>query len=136
MANLAKTINASEVKSFIESIKDGVFFSMHFERVAPKCLKCNKANKNWNGLDICPVCGEPLSYERETIAQKGVKNPADHIKLTGTGISAKEALENMNVVKYYDVNAVDNKGNKGGYRSTRVENIKRITYEKVDYFVI
>lgn len=118
-------IRKNEVKEMIESIKDGKFFSMYFERVAPKCLKCNKANKNWKGLKYCPVCGEPLSLERETVAQKGVHNPASHIKLTGTGISAKEAFDN-GVLKYYDVNAIDEKGNKGGYRSVRIETIKRI----------
>jgi hypothetical protein len=85
-------------------------------------------------LTHCPICGEPLSYDRETIAQKGVRNPADHIKLTGTGISAKEALD-MNVIKYYDVNAIDKDGNKGGYRSARIENIKRIKANGVEYVV-
>lgn len=129
------SIHRSEVKSFIESIKNGVFFSMYFERVAAKCIKCNKASKNWNGLTHCPICGELLSYDRETIAQKGVKNPADHIKLTGTGISAKEALD-MNVIKYYDINAIDKDGNKGGYRSARIENIKRIKANGIEYIVI
>ena len=128
-------ILTSYVREMIEKIKDGKFFSMYFERVAPKCEKCNKANKNWKNLKNCPVCGEPLSFFRETVAQKGVKNPADHIKLTGTGISAKEALD-KGVLKYYDVNAVDKDGNKGGYRSAKINSIKRLKIDGYVYHVI
>lgn len=128
-------IHQHNVKEFIENIKDGVFFSMYFIRVAPKCLKCQKSDKKWVGLTHCPICGEPLSFERETVAQKGVSNPAKHIHLTGTGESAKEAILD-NRIKFYDVNAVDKNGNKGGYRQARIENIKRIKAYGTEYIVV
>ena len=127
-----RIIHLSDVKPLIESIQHGKFFSMFFERVAPKCTHCQKSNKKWKGLTHCPVCGSPLSLERETIAQLGVSNPRDtSIAPKGTGISAREALDEQNVVKYYDTNAGDN----GGYRSARIENIRRITYAGNDYIV-
>ena len=127
-------IHLADVKPIIENIQRGKFFSMFFERVAPKCTSCGKSNKKWKeqGLTHCPICGNPLSFERETIAQLGIANPRD-ISITpkGTGISAKEALDEQNLVKYYDTRA----DGKGGYRSTRIENTRRITYEGNDYFV-
>ena len=126
-----KFIRPSEIKNFISTIQKGKFFSLFFERVAPKCPHCEKSNKKWQGLTHCPICGTELSLERESLAQLGVYNPQDkNQKPTGTGISAKEALQN-NLLKYYDMNA----GSKGGYRTARIENIRRITYEGVDYFV-
>jgi hypothetical protein len=129
-------IRKEDVKALIESVKKGKFFSMHFERVSPKCETCNKSSKKWVGLETCPICGAVLSFERETIAQKGVENPANPAdKPNGLGISAKDALE-MNWVKYYDCNAINKDGSKGGYRSCRLENIKRITIDKVQYFIV
>ncbi|MBR4315729.1 MAG: hypothetical protein IKP65_01980 [Alphaproteobacteria bacterium] len=126
-----KFIRPVEVKNLINTIKKGKFFSLFFERVAPKCPHCNKSNKKWKGLTHCPICGTELSLERESIAQLGIYNPRDNsIAPKGTGISAKEALED-NLLKYYDTNAEG----KGGYRTARIENIRRITYEGVDYFV-
>ena len=129
-------IRKEDVKALIESVKKGKFFSMHFERVAPKCETCDKSSKKWVGLETCPICGAVLSLERETLAQRGIENPADIAdKPNGNGVSAKDAME-QGVVKYYDCNAVNKNGVKGGYRSCRVENIKRITIDKVQYFVV
>lgn len=127
MAN-KQFIRKNDVKALIESITKGKFFSMYFERVAPKCEHCEKSNKAWKHFENCPICGQPLSFERKTLAQKGVENPADGNKPNGNGVSAKEALEN-GVVKYYDANA-------GGYRSCRIDNIKRITVDKIEHYVI
>ena len=129
MEKAKKFITANEVKSLIENVKKGQFFSMHFERVSPKCEK-------WVGLETCPICGNALSFERETLAQRGVENPHNPAdKPNGNGISAKEAMA-MDWVKYYDVNAVNNDGSKGGYRSCKVDKIKRITIDKVEHYVI
>ena len=136
MEKAKKFITAHDVKSLIESVQKGKFFSMHFERVAPKCEKCNKSNKKWIGLETCPICGAVLSLVRETLAQRGVENPANPAdKPNGNGVSAKEALE-MDWVKYYDCNAVNKDGSKGGYRSCKVDKIKRITIDKVEHYVI
>jgi predicted ATP-dependent serine protease len=128
-AKAIKFITSDSVKGLIESIEKGKFFSMYFERVAPKCESCDKSNKKWKGLTHCPVCGAELSLERETLAQKGIENPYyESDKPNGNGVSAKEAIE-QGVVKYYDANAK-------GYRSCRTENIMRITHNGIDYHVI
>lgn len=129
-------IRPEQAKALIENVKKGQFFSLHFERVAPKCEHCEKSNKAWKHLENCPICGQPLSFERETLAQRGVENPADIAdKPNGNGISAKEAMA-MNWIKYYDVNAVNKNGVKGAYRSCKLENIRRITINGVEHYVV
>ena len=140
MSKTTKTlrfVKSAEVNALIASLNKGEIFSLFFERVAPKCLSCNKSNKKWKGLTHCPICGEPLSLERESMGQKGIENPADKAdKPNGNGVSAELAEELWNVLKYYDMNAVSNNGVKGAYRSCRIDNIKRITFRHTDYYVI
>ena len=124
-------VNRETAKKMIENFPKGKIFSMFFERVAPKCIACNHADKKWKamGLTHCPHCGQALSFERTTLAQRGIenpKNPADKPK--GTGVSAKEAMVN-NVVKYYDVNA-------GGYRSARMDKIKFVQMNGKKYIIL
>ena len=133
---MKKFIAVTEVKKFVEDIKDGEFFGLTFERVMPKCIHCDHADKKYIGMTHCPVCGAELSFTRESICQKGVANPmnpADTPK--GTGESARKAMED-NRLKYYDINVKDKAGNRiGGYRQTRIENIKVIHYRGDEYIV-
>jgi len=130
-------VKPADVEHLINSVKKGEIFSMHFERVAPKCHKCNKSNKAWKGMEFCPICGEKLSLERETLAQRGVENPANkNDKPNGNGESAEQAQERGRL-KFYDMNAVDHKtGIKGGYRQCHIDSIKRLTIRKNEYYVI
>ena len=61
----------------------------------------------------------------------GVKNPT-HVTAPGKGqwkgVDFKEALD-KGVLKFFDVNAENHDGTKGGYRSARLERITKITYE-------
>ena len=68
------------------------------------------------------------------MAQTGVANPRNEdITPKGTGISGKEALDTLGVLKYYEYNG---EGGEGAYRSCRVENILRLSYHGTDYFVV
>ena len=130
-----KVIGTNEVMDVINTVKRGQFFSMFFERVAPKCPVCGKSSKKWIGLLNCPDCGAELSYMRETIAQVGVYNPHNEdIKPKGTGESAQEAkLDNR--IKFYDMNAINPDETKGGYRQCRAELVKRIRANDTEYVV-
>jgi len=132
-------INAAAVRELIErEVVNGQIFTMVFDRVAAKCPHCNKANKKWNGLEVCPVCGTPLSKERFTRAQLGVTNPANCTK-PGEGAykgeSGEEALEKGRL-KYFDMGVKNNDGTFGGYRQAVIENIKKLHINGVDYEVV
>lgn len=139
MASTKRFISASEIESLIATLGRGELFSIHFERVAPKCQSCGKSNKKWlaEGLTHCPICGGELSFERESHAQLGVAHPSNElITPRGVGESAKDALEEGRL-KYFDMDVVDPRnGKRGGYRQAAIENIKRITIKGVDYFVM
>lgn len=135
---MAKYITSADVKGLIDTIKNGELFSMVFNRVAAKCPKCNKANKKWNGLDVCPICGTPLSKERFTRAQLGVVNPTN-TTAPGKGLyegeSGEEALAKGRL-KYFDMDAEGKLGGHGNYRQTYIENIKRLAIRGEEYVVI
>ena len=67
----------------------------------------------------------------------GVKNPA-HVtppdKGERKGVSFKEALDN-GVLKFFEANAENKDGTKGGYRSARIERIVAITYNGVRHTI-
>lgn len=132
-------VNVAAVRELIErEVVNGQIFTMVFDRVAAKCPHCGKANKKWNGLDVCPICGTPLSKERFTRAQLGVKNPANCTK-PGEGAfkgeSGEEALEKGRL-KYFDMGVANADGTFGGYRQTVIENIKKLHINGVDYEVV
>ena len=131
-----KTVKPYEVENLINSVRKGEIFSLVFERVAPKCKTCNKSKKSWRGLTHCPDCHTALSFERETLAQRGIENPANPAdKPNGNGESAVEAAENGRL-KYYDMNATNpHNAIKGGYRQCYIANIKRLTMRGVTYEV-
>ncbi|NCB47920.1 hypothetical protein EOM81_13035 [bacterium] len=130
-------VSSAEVQSLIDGVIDGQIFSLIFDRVAPKCSACDKSNKKWAGLDRCPVCGEVLSKERFTRAQKGVSNPSTAMK-PGTGlyagVSAQEAAQN-GILKFFDMDAKNKAGGRGDYRSARFETIKRLAISGTEYIV-
>lgn len=132
-----KYITSADVKGLIDTVKNGELFTMVFDRVAAKCPKCGKSNKKWNGLDVCPICGTPLSKERFTRAQLGVANPT-HTTKPGEGKykgeSAQDALADGRL-KYFDMDAPADGGN-GNYRQTRIDNIKRLHVRGEEYMVI
>ena len=138
MANPRRFINASDVIALIQKVTKGQLISMSFKRVAPKCLNCGKSDKKWakEGLTRCPHCGGELSFERETLAQFGVAHPSNTaITPKGIGESAQEAFKD-NRIKFFDMNVLDENGNRGGYRQCRVENVHRMTIDHVDYYVL
>jgi hypothetical protein len=128
-------INASDVIPLINAIKGGEFYSVVFERAAAKCPNCGKSNKKWNGLDVCPICGTPLSKERETLAQNGVHNPQNEaITPKGVGETTAEAKLDGRV-KYYDPQIVNADGTRGGYRQFYAVNVKRMRISGKTYIV-
>ena len=130
-----KVISPEQVAGIIDDIKRGQFFTMVFNRVAPKCTACGESNKKWQGLLDCPKCGARLSYVRETIAQTGVSNPHNEsIKPKGTGESAKEAKLDGRI-KFYDMNAINPDGTKGGYRQCRAEMVREIKTNGIEYVI-
>ena len=132
---MPKFITPAEVKSLVKSVKHGQFFSMVFDRVAPKCTACGKSNKRWHSLTHCPECGAPLSFERETLAQLGVHNPSNtDVTPKGTGESAQEALDDGRV-KYFDPQIDNHNGTHGAYRQCAIENIKRLKVNGEEYIV-
>lgn len=133
---MMKFIRSTDVANLIDTIKNGEFYSVVFERAAAKCPHCNKSNKKWNGLDVCPICGTPLSKERETLAQNGVAHPQnDEIAPKGTGETTKQAREDGRI-KYYDPRIVNANGTRGGYRQFYAENAKKLVVHGVDYIVV
>ena len=139
MASIKKFVAPSEITSILATLGRGELFSLHFERVAPKCMDCGKSNKKWlaEGLTHCPHCGGELSFERESHAQLGVAHPSNElITPKGIGETAKDALEDGRL-KYFDMDVVDSRnGKRGGYRQASLSNIKRLTVKGVDYFII
>lgn len=131
-----KFIRPEEVLDLVAKVKRGEFYSAIFERAAAKCPHCGKADKKWNGLEVCPICGTPLSKERETLAQNGVRNPQNSdIVPKGTGESAAQARTDGRV-KYYDPNIINANGTRGGYRQFYAANVKRLKIEGVEYIVL
>ena len=130
-----KFVTKNEVMDLINSVPNGRFISVIFQRVAPKCPKCGKSNKKWNGLSVCPDCGEPLSYERESLCQFGIRNPQDEANTPkGTGESAKDA-KLAGRIKYYDPQVKNANGTLGGYRQCYAENVKRMVIDHTEYVV-
>lgn len=110
-----KFVREQELYELVKSvIGRNTNFDMLYERVAPKCVKCNKSSKEWreNKVEFCPYCGEVLEYEKRA-------------SVVATG---ENCIKN-NCFNYYDV---DGKG----MRNCRVLNIKHIHFEDDDYFII
>lgn len=125
-------INRNTVKDLIHKVNNGKIFSIRYGYRHPKCSGCGfKSVKFERGLDTCPKCGSPVAFERITLAQKGVENPANATK-PGTGyfdgISAEVAEEKYNLFKHYDRNA-------GGYRNADFDLIKELKIDGIKYTV-
>jgi hypothetical protein len=138
--NTTIVVSIATIRSIIHSIKDGVMFGITFERRTPKCTGCGRSLKSFKGKTHCHFCGSELSFERVTVAQKGVENPGNpSVTKPGqgivNGISAEKAEEVYNLLKFYDVNAINKDGSKGGYRSCGYGEIKSIRYNSKEYIV-
>lgn len=128
-ADNRKFVKVADVEKLIGTVKNGEFYSVIFERVAPKCSNCGKSNKKWIGLDTCPICDTPLSKERESLAQNGVHNPQDEtITPKGIGETTAEARE-CGRIKYYDP-ILEN------YRQFYAVNVKRLKIRGIEYIVV
>ena len=139
MANIV-IINRNAVKDIIRNIADGVMFGITFNRRTPKCKGCGRSLKSFIGKETCHFCGSELSFERVTVAQKGVENPSNlSITKPGCGAfdgaTAEQAELLWNVLKFYDVNAINKDGSKGGYRSCGYDEIKSLRTNGVEYIV-
>ena len=139
MANIVY-LSSADIKSIVANIKDGAMFGITFERRTPKCPGCGRSLKSFKGKTHCHFCGSELSFERVTVAQKGVENPGNSsVTKPGQGyfdgISAEKAEEVYNILKFYDVNAVNKDGSKGGYRSCGYGEIKSLRHNGVEYIV-
>ena len=125
---MTKTASIITASAIIDSVKNGEFFAVTFTRTAPKCEHCGKSNKKWIGLTHCPICGAPLSLERETLAQKGVAHPQNTaITPNGNGESAKEARADGRI-KYYDPQICQ-------YRQFHISNVRRLKVKGIEYIV-
>lgn len=124
-------VTAEKIGRLIANVKHGQFFSLVFERAEPKCLGCGKKSKKWLATKpvVCPHCGGLISYEREALAQTGVYRPANKAiapKGVGETFAQKRA---KGIVGFYDAQV-------GGYREARLENIKRLKCDGVEYGVL
>lgn len=137
MKNTAKNavaviINLEVAKALIHSVNDGKIFSIRYGYKHPKCGACgHKSVKFTRGLDTCPKCGGEVVFERVTLAQKGVENPANATKPgqgAFEGISAAEAEAKYNLFKHYDRNC-------GSYRCADYDRIKELQIDGVKYIV-
>lgn len=135
-SNERRFVRPEEVEALIDTVRNGEFYSVIFERAAAKCPVCGKSNKKWNGLDYCPICGAALSKERETLAQNGVHNPqnAEYIP-NGNGESARQAREDGRI-KYYDPQVENANGTRGAYRQFYAVNVRRLKIRGVEYIVV
>jgi hypothetical protein len=62
----------------------------------------------------------------------GVKNPTNVTapgKGIRSGVSFKDAIENNGVLKFFEPNAENDNGTKGGYRSAKLNRILSINYD-------
>lgn len=137
MAKKTITITQEQVAAIINDVVKGKIFTIGFNRVAPKCLACDKADKKWASLTHCPKCGAELSLLRFSQAQKGVANPKTAQKPgegAYKGVSAKEAWQD-GVLKYFDGAAINKSGGRGDFRSARLDSIFRIVTDGVEYIV-
>lgn len=100
-------IKKEAILGIVDTVKDGEFVSITFDRVAPKCVKCGKSNKKWASFDFCPECGGALSKERFTMAQFGVAHPQNAPTPNGSGESGEEAKAKGRL-KFFDMNAENN----------------------------
>lgn len=98
-------IKANQVKDLIETIPNGVFWSIKFQKAD--------------------------GTVRNATIQKGVHNPKDQKKKPkGTGISQKESLKN-GVVKFYEPHHKNTDGTiTGEYRSCRIDRIISFSHPK------
>ena len=143
MKNTAKntvvTISKIEAKELIHSIPNGLIFSMEYIYKHPYCADCgHKSVKFKRGLEVCPKCGGKVKFNRVTLAQKGVCNPANCTKPghgVFDGMSAKEAEEKYNLFKHFDRNAKNDDGTRGCYRNASFDNITRLKVNGVKYIV-
>jgi len=135
-ADNRKFVKVADVEKLIDTVKNGEFYSVIFDRVAPKCPNCGKSNKKWIGLDVCPICGTPLSKERESLAQNGVHNPQNEaITPKGVGETTAEARQDGRI-KYYDPMLENKNGTRGGYRQFYAVNVKRLKIRGIEYIVV
>ena len=133
---MAILLSNADIKALISEIKDGEVFSIGYYRKAPVCKDCG-CNKKVG--EVCPKCGSNnINYVCETVAQKGVMNPANALK-PGTGKfigqSAEEAEIKNNVLKYFNPNGKDAKG-RGIYRSCGYERIYSLKSKGKEYFAV
>jgi len=127
-------ISKSMVLPTLEAIPNGKFFHFRYLRKAPKCEVCGKSNAKWQGLKECPHCHAPLSYERESCGQNGVKHPTHCNAPNGTGETNAEAKANGRF-KYFDPLLVNPDGSRGGYRQCYIDNVTRIAWDGNEYLV-
>lgn len=130
-----KFVTKEAVLALVRSVQSGEFYSMIFERVAPKCPVCGKSDKKWAGLEKCPHCGAVLSKERETLAQNGVAHPTHCEEPKGVGESAKDAAL-LGRIKYFDPKVVNADGTLGNYRQCYAKNVKRLKIRGTEYVVL
>ena len=128
----AVVVTSAIVKNMLHELKNGTMVGITFNRRTPKCNGCGRSLKSFNGKTHCHFCGSELSFERTTVAQKGVENPSNK---KATPINAKRAEKKYDLFAFYDVNAKNKDGSIGGYRQCGFEEIKSIRLNGIEYIV-
>ena len=81
------------------------------------------------------MCGGELSFERVSIAQKGVKKAPKRVNAVNSKSSAVVKAK-YGLHQFYDRNAVNDDGTRGDYRSCGFDEIKSIRIDGVEYVIV
>jgi hypothetical protein len=136
---MIKSIKRSEALDIILKSASR-YFGVFYKREMPKCLKCNKANKKWQGMTKCPVCGSELSLYRTASGQIGVQNPRVGVTKPGTGAASptggfNDRLAEYGNITYYDSIRDDAGEMKKDYRTFKLANLMRLSFAGEKYVV-
>lgn len=103
-------ITENEVPNLIRNITNGKFFNITFRKKD--------------------------GTVRSALAQRGVSNPSKHAPPTGTGESAREALNNGRI-KFYECKHKNDDGTvTGEYRQASISRVLDITTDGTTYVVV
>ena len=132
---VVSALPSTKVIAFLDAIKNGKIYGLKFARRTPKCTACGRSLKSFIGKTHCHMCGGELSFERVSIAQKGVKKAPKRVNAVNSKspavVKAKYGLH-----QFYDRNAKNDDGTRGDYRSCGFDEIKSIRIDGVEYVIV
>lgn len=132
---VVSALPSTKVVAFLDAIKNGKMYGLKFTRRTPKCTACGRSLKSFVGKTHCHMCGGELSFERVSIAQKGVKKAPKRVNAVNSK-SPAVAKAKYGLHRFYDRNAKNDDGTRGDYRSCGYDEIKSIRIDGVEYVII